>query len=327
MGKLIDGSWVTDETLIAAETKQYEQAGGRFQRGRAGFRNWVSADGSAGPTGEGGYRAEAGRYHLFAALNCPWAHRTLIYRQLKGLTGLISLSLAAPLRTEQGWVFEAGSQQFCEPLYDLSALHQLYTRADKNFTGRVTVPVLWDKQTESIVSNESADIIRMFNGAFNALTGDQQDFCPLDQLAEIDALNEYIFSHINNGVYQAGFARSQEAYGEAVTKVFAALDSLEGRLSDRAFLLGETPLEPDWRLLPTLARFDVGYYSAFKCNLRALRDYPRLSAYFRRLYQHPGIAETIHFDIYRAGYHSRSPLRNPHGIVPVGPDPALLGLR
>lgn len=326
MGKLIDGNWVTDEALIAAENKQYQQAGGRFQRGRSGFRNWITPDGSPGPSGEGGYRAEAGRYHLFAALNCPWAHRTLIYRQIKGLSELISVSLAAPLRTDQGWVFEAGSERFSEPLYGLSALHKLYVRADEHYTGRVTVPVLWDKQTESIVSNESSEIIRIFNGAFNQLTGNTQDYCPAEQLAEIDELNEFIFSRINNGVYQAGFARTQEAYSEAVTILFEALDTLEARLANQPYLLGETPLEPDWRLLPTLARFDVGYYSAFKCNLRALRDYPRLSDYFKRLYQQPGIADTIDFDVYRAGYHSRSPLRNPHGIVPVGPDPALLGL-
>ncbi|PKL79427.1 MAG: glutathione-dependent reductase [Candidatus Melainabacteria bacterium HGW-Melainabacteria-1] len=326
MGKLIDGHWVTDEALATAEAQQYAQADGRFQRGRAGFRNWVTADGSPGPTGEGGYRAEAGRYHLFAALNCPWAHRTLIYRQLKGLAGLIGLSLAAPLRTDQGWVFEAGSERFDDPLYGLSSLHELYCLAVPDYTGRVTVPVLWDTQTRSIVSNESAEIIRMFNTVFDGLTGDQQDFCPPGQLEAIDALNEMIFKHINNGVYQAGFARTQAAYSEAVTELFAALDTLEQRLATQPYLLGDTPTEPDWRLLPTLARFDVGYYSAFKCNLRALRDYPALSAYFKRLYQFPGIAATIDFDVYRAGYHSRSPLRNPHGIVPLGPAPELLGL-
>lgn len=325
MGKLIAGNWITDDQLAAAEADQYQQHGGRFQRGSAGFRNWVTASGEAGPTGKGGYRAEAGRYHLFAALNCPWAHRTLIYRQVKGLEDVISLSLAAPLRTDQGWVFDAPTaaqdSRFGDSLYGLKALHQLYQRADADYTGRVTVPVLWDKQSESIVSNESSEIIRMFNSAFDGITGNTQDFCPPEQLEAIDALNDQIFHQINNGVYKAGFARSQEAYDEAVTALFVALDALEARLADRPYLLGETITESDWRLLPTLARFDVGYYTAFKCNLRALRDYPRLSAYFSRLYHYPGVAGTIDFDVYRRGYHSRSPLRNPLGIVPVGPLP------
>jgi putative glutathione S-transferase len=318
MGKLIQGDWITDDKLKAKEAAEYQRAGGKFERGTAGFRNWVTADGSAGPSGLAGFKAEAGRYHLFAALNCPWAHRTLIYRKVKNLDNVISLSLAAPARTDQGWVFKSDDARFGDELYSLSAVHELYTRADADYSGRVTVPILWDKQRQTIVSNESSEIIRMFNTAFNAITGDDQDFYPKHLAEEIDSLNDVIFNNVNNGVYKSGFARTQEAYSEAVTQLFKTLDELEERLSQSRYLLGDAITEADWRLLPTLARFDVGYYSAFKCNLRAIRDYPHLSAYFENLYAQKGVAETIDFDVYRAGYHSQSPLRNPYGIVPVG---------
>jgi putative glutathione S-transferase len=318
MGKLVDGKWLNDEQLIAFEQMQYKQSNGRFQRGISVFRNWISADGSAGITGVSGFKAEPNRYHLFAALNCPWAHRTLIYRQVKNLEPIIGLSLVAPLRTEDGWVFKTDDDRFTDELYQLNTMHQLYSKAEPNYTGRVTVPVLWDKQQQKIVSNESSEIIRMFNDAFNEVTGDTQDFYP-DALAnQIDELNDLIFNNINNGVYKTGFARTQEAYDESVTNVFLTLESLEARLSARRYLLGENITETDWRLLPTLVRFDVGYFSAFKCNLKAIRDYPHLSRYLQDLYSQPGVASTIDLDIYRAGYHSVSPLRNPHGIVPIG---------
>lgn len=318
MGKLVDGKWLDDQQLLAFEQQQYKEANGRFQRGTSVFRNWITPDGSAGISGEAGFKAEPNRYHLFAALNCPWAHRTLIYRQVKNLAPIIGLSLVAPLRTDQGWVFKTDDARFSDDLYQLNAIHELYSTADPHFTGRVTVPVLWDKQQKKIVSNESAEIIRMFNSAFNHITADEQDFYPAALAAEIDALNDVIFNNINNGVYKTGFARTQEAYEESVVKVFSTLDELEARLSTRRYLLGDKITEADWRLLPTLVRFDVGYFSAFKCNLRALRDYPHLSAYLKDLYDQPGIASTVDLDVYRAGYHSVSPLRNPHGIVPIG---------
>jgi len=336
MGKLIDGKWLDDEQLLAFEQLQYKEANGRFQRGTAQFRHWITNDGSAGISGEAGFKAEPGRYHLFAALNCPWAHRTLIYRSVKQLDGVVSLSLVKPLRTNDGWVFdpitdkndkeqgEKSNSRFSDTLLGLSALHQLYSKADADFTGRVTVPVLWDKKLQTIVSTESSEIIRMFNSAFNDFTENQQDFYPLALSAEIDDLNDYIYKNLNNGVYQTGFARTQEAYDEGVVKVFSALDSLEQRLSTNQYLLGNTLTEADWRLLPTLVRFDVGYFTAFKCNLRALRDYPNLSRYLQTLVALPNVGKTIELDVYRKGYNSKSPLRNPHGIVPIGFEPAFI---
>lgn len=326
MGKLIQGEWITDDKLKAAETAEYLRAGGKFERGTAGFRNWVTADGSAGPSGLSGFKAEAGRYHLFAALNCPWAHRTLIYRKIKKLDSIVSLSLAAPARTDQGWVFKSEDARYGDDLYGLSAAHEIYTRADADYSGRVTVPVLWDKQSQTIVSNESSEIIRMFNSAFNSITGDEKDFYPDTLAKEIDSLNDIIFNNVNNGVYKSGFARTQEAYSEAVVQLFNTLDEIEKRLSQSRYLLGDAITEADWRLLPTLVRFDVGYYSAFKCNLRAIRDYPHLSAYLKDLYVQDGVAQTVDLDVYRAGYHSQSPLRNPYGIVPVGFEPELVSI-
>ncbi|OUR61895.1 glutathione-dependent reductase [Colwellia sp. 39_35_sub15_T18] len=326
MGKLIEGKWLNDAQLAAFEQQQYQAANGHFQRGTAQFRNWITADGSVGISGEGGFKAEAGRYHLFAALNCPWAHRTLIYRSVKKLENVISLSLVKPLRTDNGWVFDdknkSDDSRFTETLLGLSALHQLYVKSAPDYSGRVTVPVLWDKQQNKIVSTESAEIIRMFNSAFNEITGDQQDFYPEALTEEIDALNDYIYQNINNGVYQTGFARTQAAYSDSVVKVFAALDTLEQRLANSKYLLGNNVTEADWRLLPTLVRFDVGYFTAFKCNLRALRDYPNLSQYLQDIINLPNVAKTIELDVYRKGYNSVSPLRNPHGIVPIGFTPA-----
>lgn len=318
MGKLIEGKWITDDKLQEVEAKAYSRSGGKFLRGEAKFRNWITVDGLADKTGEEGFKAEAGRYHLFAALNCPWAHRTLIYRKIKKLENVISLSLVSPLRSDQGWVFSQRESRFQDKLYQLNAMHELYVRAIPDFTGRVTVPVLWDKHRQTIVSNESSEIIRMFNQVFNEITHDEQDFYPQSLANEIDQLNTFIFDNVNNGVYKAGFARTQEAYDEAVSTLFEALDILDARLRHSRYLLGEQITEADWRLLPTLVRFDVGYYSAFKCNIKAIRDYPNLSRYMKDLYHQPGVASTVDFDVYRAGYHSKSPLRNPHGIVPIG---------
>ncbi|WP_028021554.1 glutathione S-transferase family protein [Enterovibrio calviensis] len=319
MGRLVEGRWLTDDALREWEAKEYENAQGRFVRGTAKFRSWVTATGEAGPSGDAGFKAEAGRYHLFAALNCPWAHRTLIYRQVKKLQDAVGVSLVAPLRTDQGWVFDASNLRFTDELFGLEAMHQLYVKSNSDFTGRVTVPVLWDKKTQTIVSNESSEIIRMFNSAFNEVTGDEQDFYPAALAQDIDALNDWIFNTINNGVYKAGFARTQDAYNEAVTVLFESLEKIETRLGEQKFLLGDVITEADWRLLPTLVRFDVGYFTAFKCNLKALRDYPNISAYLKALVKQPGVRDTIDLDVYRRGYNSKSPLRNPHGIVPVAP--------
>ena len=321
MGEIINGQWITDEDVKATQTAAYERTSGKFERSKTVFRNWVTEDGSAGSSGSSGFKAEAGRYHLFAALNCPWAHRTLIYRNIKNLGETISLSLASPIRTDQGWVFESNDKRFADELYDLSAVHEIYTRSDTKYSGRSTVPILWDKKQQTIVSNESAEIIRMFNSAFNKITGDEQDFYPVHLAKEIDALNDVIYKRVNNGVYKSGFARTQEAYNEAVIDLFNTLDQLEEHLSQSRYLLGDSITEADWRLLPTLARFDVAYFSAFKCNLRAIRDYLHLSAYFKDLYTQKGVAETVDFDVYRMGYHSQSSFRNPHGIVPIAFEP------
>ncbi len=318
MGKLIQGKWITDNLLQEAEKKQYKSEKGRFVRGNAGYRHWITQDGAAGPSGEGGFKAQEGRYHLFAAINCPWAHRTLIFRNIKKLQSVIGLSLVAPLRSDQGWVFDQENSRFKDSLYDLKAIHELYVRDDPEFTGRVTVPVLWDKHKQKIVSNESADIIRMMNSGFNHISGDDQDFYPNALQLEIDELNFTIFNDLNNGVYKTGFARTQQAYDESVVKVFSTLDELEKRLATNKYLLGETITEADWRLFPTLVRFDVAYFSAFKCNLKAIRDYPNLSAYLKDLYDQPRVSETVDLDIYRNGYHSVSPVRNPYGISPIG---------
>ncbi len=325
MGKLMEGKWLNDDQLIEYETQQYKKANGHFQRGTAGFRNWVTQDGQAGPSGKAGFKAEAGRYHLFAAINCPWAHRTLIYRNVKKLENIVGLSLVAPLRTDQGWVFDKSQTRFRDELFDLDVIHCLYTQSDSEYSGRATVPILWDKKLNCIVSNESAEIIRMFNSAFNEITGDVQDFYPSNKREEIDTINTFVFNRINNGVYKTGFARTQQAYNESVISLFDALDEIETRLSTQRYLLGDDITEADWRLLPTLVRFDVGYFSAFKCNLKALRDYPHLSSYLKDLYGHAGIAQTVDLDIYRKGYHSKSPLRNPHGVVPVGFDSTFTG--
>ena len=312
MGTLVDGKWVDEN-----ETKNKTDKSGVFKRTESGFRNWVTRDGSAGPSGEGGFAPERGRYHLYVAMNCPWAHRTLLMRAFKGLEDTITLDKTVPGRTDQGWYF---NDEYVDTVLKKSALHQVYTEADTNCTGRVTVPVFWDRERETIVSNESSEIIRMMNDGFAALSNNDRDMYPEDLRSEIDDWNDLIYSTINNGVYRAGFSTSQSAYDEAVHGVFKTLDKLEARLSDNRYLCGDRLTEADVRLFPTMIRFDVAYFGAFKCNIRRLIDYPNLWAYTREIYQMPGVSDTVDLEIYKRGYYSKSPLRNPTGIVPLGPD-------
>ena len=311
MGLLIDGKW---------QDKWYDTAkDGRFQRESARRRNWITADGSPGPSGIGGFPAEAGRYHLYVSLACPWAHRTLIFRKLKGLESLIDVSVVSWLMREQGWTFDPQFGSTGDQLGGLAYLHQRYTQDTADYSGRVTVPLLWDKQTGRIVSNESSEIIRMFNSAFDHLTGNRLDFYPDSLRAEIDALNERIYPAINNGVYRAGFATSQDAYEEAFHALFDELDQLDALLETRRYLTGEQITEADWRLFTTLIRFDAVYHGHFKCNLRRLEDYPNLSGWLRELYQWPGVAETVNFTHIKHHYYASHRTINPTGVVPLGP--------
>ncbi|WP_081158420.1 glutathione S-transferase family protein [Ensifer aridi] len=317
MGRLVDGVWQD----VWYDTRA---TNGHFKRSESQFRNWVTADGSPGPSGKGGFKAEAGRYHLYVSLACPWAHRTLIFRKLKKLEDIISLSIVDPLMQANGWEFkgdERGGENggTADHLFGSRTLWEIYVRADPIYSGRVTVPVLWDKQKNTIVSNESAEIIRMFNSAFDYLTGSTEDFCPKELRAEIDALNARIYDAVNNGVYKAGFATSQAAYEESVTALFAILDELEGRLASRRYLLGNNRTEADWRLFTTLLRFDPVYVGHFKCNIRRLADYPNLHGYLRDLYQVPGVAETVNMHHIKQHYYRSHTMINPTGIVPVGP--------
>lgn len=307
MGLLVDGVW-TDQWF---DTKS---SGGRFVRKAAAFRNWITSDGSAGPSGSGGFKAEADRYHLFVSLACPWAHRTLIFRKLKGLEDLITVSAVDALMLENGWSFGAP-----EPLTGANYAWQIYTAADPDYSGRATVPILWDKKQNTIVNNESSEIIRIFNSAFDGLTGSSTDYYPADLHAEIDALNERVYHSVNNGVYKSGFATSAAAYEEAVTELFGTLDMLEERLASRRYLAGERLTEADWRLFTTLIRFDAVYVGHFKCNIRRIDDYPNLSNYLRDLYQIPGIAETVDMPTIKLHYYGSHETINPHRIVPVGP--------
>ncbi|WP_219405842.1 glutathione S-transferase family protein [Pseudomonas sp. Colony2] len=311
MGLLIEGHW---------HDQWYESsADGAFQREQAQRRNWVTADSEPGPTGEGGFAAEAGRYHLYVSLACPWAHRTLILRKLKGLESLIDVSVVSWLMLENGWTFDKAHGSSGDKLDDFTFMHQRYTADTASYTGRVTVPVLWDKKRKRIVSNESAEIIRMFNSAFNELTGNQLDFYPEAQRSTIDALNDRIYPAVNNGVYRAGFATSQKAYEAAFDDVFAELDHLEQHLGEHRYLAGEYLTEADVRLFTTAIRFDAVYYSHFKCNLRRIADYPNLSNWLRELYQWPGIAETVDFAHIKGHYYASHRTINPTGIVPKGP--------
>ncbi|MCD4513984.1 glutathione S-transferase family protein [Brucella pseudogrignonensis] len=313
MGLLVDGKW-QDVWYDTKATK------GRFERSKSQFRNWVTADGSAGPTGEGGFKAEPGRYHLYVSYACPWAHRTLIFRALKKLEDVISVSVVDYLMVEEGWTFYGTTGSTGDALYGSKRLHEIYTRADPTYSGRVTVPVLWDKQRETIVSNESSEIIRMLNSAFDAFGDASLDLYPEALRGEIDALNEFVYPNINNGVYRAGFATSQEAYEEAFGQVFATLDTLEEKLSKSRYLAGSSLTEADWRLFTTLLRFDPVYVGHFKCNLRRIADYPNLWNYTKELYQVPGVASTVNMEHIKGHYYCSHKTINPTGIVPLGPE-------
>lgn len=313
MGLLVDGKWV-DQWY---DTKS---SGGKFVRSAAQFRNWITADGTAGPSGKAGFAAESGRYHLYVSLACPWAHRALIFRALKGLSEHIDVSPVHPDMLDQGWTFETDGAAQGDPLYGSSFAHNLYTRADPGYSGRVTVPILWDKEQETIVSNESSEIIRMFNSAFDGLTGNTLDFWPVEMRDDIETVNARIYDTLNNGVYKSGFATTQEAYDAAVYPLFDTLDWLEERLADKRYLMGARQTEADWRLFTTLIRFDPVYHLHFKCNRKRLIDYPNLWAYTRDLYQTPGVAETVDMGHIVRHYHYSHESINPHRILPINPE-------
>ncbi len=310
---LVNGQWRSDWHPVQAT-----DAKGGFVRQTSSFRNWVTPDGAPGPTGRGGFKAEAGRYHLYAALICPWASRTLIARKLKRLDDAVGVTIVEPQIAEQGWRFGDHPGAGRDTLNGATYLHELYSRADPHFTGRATVPVLWDAKTSAIVNNESADIVRMFNSGFGALADDAVDLYPEALRREIDAWNARIYPSLNNGVYRAGFATTQAAYEEAYEAVFAMLDELERHLENRKYLIGERLTETDIRLFVTLVRFDVAYHGLFKCNRKRIADYPALTAYLRRMLSAPEIRETVNIDHIKQGYYSIRAL-NPSGIVPLGP--------
>lgn len=306
MGLLVNGQW---------QDQQHgsKSSDGRFVRQDAAFRNRVTADGASG------FAAERGRYHLYVSLACPWAHRTLIFRTLKGLEDVISLSVVDPYMGDQGWSFSNGPDCIPDPIHHAQYLYEIYVHANPRYTGRVTVPVLWDKQAATIVNNESAEIIRMLNVEFNALGKADLDFYPQPLRGEIAAINDLVYPNINNGVYRCGFATTQAAYEEAFTSLFAALDTIEARLGQEPYLVGGRLTEADWRLFTTLVRFDAVYYSHFKCNLRRIADYPHLSRYLRKLYYVPGVADTVNLTHIKRHYYESHTSINPTGIVPVGP--------
>lgn len=312
MGLLVDGQWQTDWY----DTKS---SNGRFVRKESHFRHWVTADGSAGPTGDGGFKAEPGRYHLYVSLACPWAHRTLVFRALKGLQDSISVSVVNSFMGDEGWNFEPGDRVIADSVNHKMRMHEVYTAAMPDYTGRVTVPVLWDKRQNTIVSNESADIIRMLNSAFDDVGAAPGDYYPIALREKIDAVNERVYHGFNNGVYRAGFATTQSAYDEAVADVFDVLDELENTLSQQRYLAGAQLTEADWRAFTTLIRFDAVYVGHFKCNKKRIVDYPALSHYLRELYQHPGIADTVDIDYTKAHYYASHETINPTRIIPAGP--------
>jgi putative glutathione S-transferase len=312
MGLLIDGKW-HDQWYDTSST------GGRFVRSNACFRNWITPDGRPGPSGDGGFPAAAGRYHLYVSLACPWAHRTLIMRVLKGLEKKISVSVVNPCMGANGWTFDPGPGVVADPVGQAQYLYQVYLRARPDYSGRVTVPVLWDLQRDTIVSNESAEIIRMFDSAFAGGDASEGEHAPAELLPQIDAINDEIYDAVNNGVYKVGFATSQAVYEEEVVKLFAYLDKLENRLGRQCYLLGERITEADWRLFTTLIRFDAVYHGHFKCNLKRLADYRNLWSYTRELYQRPGVSATVNFDHIKQHYYRSHASINPNGIVPLGP--------
>ena len=293
---------------------------GHFQREEAQLRNWITADGQEGPNGALGFKAETGRYHLYVSLACPWAHRTLIFRKLKNLEKYISVSVVSPDMLDQGWSFNEAEGSSGDDLFGATHLHEIYTRNKSDYSGRVTVPLLWDKLTGSVVSNESSEIIRMFNSAFNELSGNQDDYYPKELAAEIDEVNSWVYQDINNGVYRSGFATSQKAYQESYDRLFSALDRVEETLSTQRYLVGKQICEADWRLFTTLIRFDAVYHGHFKCNRQRLEDFPNISNYVRELYQWPGIAETVDFYHIKRHYYYSHDMINPSRVVPAGPD-------
>src|SRR5215203_1954719 len=314
MGLLVEGVW-RDDSFGKARME-----GGRFNRPTTKYRNWVTPDGSPGPSGEGGFAAEAGRYHLYVSLACPWAHRTVIFRHLKKLESVISMSVTSWYMGEDGWTFNTKEGSSGDALNGAGRLSDIYLRADSKYTGRVTVPVLWDKKRRTIVSNESSEIIRMLNSAFEPFTNESTDYYPPNLRSEIDAVNDLVYPNVNNGVYRAGFATEQSAYDDAFRSVFSALDDLERRLSRQRYVARARMTEADWRLFPTLIRFDAVYYSHFKCNLRRIVDFPNLSNYTRDLYQVPGVDETVSINHIKRHYYSSQRKVNPTGIVPLGPE-------
>lgn len=313
MGMLVDGVWQD----VWYDTSR---SGGRFERSVSQFRNWITADGEPGPSGTGGFRAEPGRYHLYVSLACPWAHRTLVFRALKGLEAMIDVSVVDHFMGTDGWTFAEREGATGDRLHHAQFLHEIYTRADPHYSGRVTVPVLWDRKTATIVSNESSEIIRMFNAAFDRVGATAGDFYPADLRATIDPINDRVYRDINNGVYRSGFATTQQAYEEAYDALFAALDWVEDLLSRRRYLAGDRVSEADWRLFTTLVRFDAVYHGHFKCNRNRISDMANLSNYLRELYQWPGIARTVDFHHIKAHYYGSHPTINPTRIVPKGPD-------
>lgn len=300
MGLLIDGKW-TDQWYDTKST------GGKFVRKDSSFRDFIASE---------KFPAERNRYHLYISHACPWAHRAAIFRKLKKLEDIIPITIVQPLMLENGWEFGADK----DPVYNRDYLHEIYTMADPAYTGRVTVPVLWDKKQETIVNNESSEIIRMFNSAFNDLTGNQDDYYPVNLHNEIDKINDFVYRTINNGVYKAGFATAQKVYESEVSKLFEALDTIEERLSKQRYLVGNTLTEADWRLFTTLLRFDPVYVGHFKCNIRRIEDYPNLSNYVRDLYQVEGVKDTVHMDHIKAHYYASHKMINPNGIIPIGPE-------
>ncbi len=317
MGLLLDGQWRDD-------WYDTDSTGGEFERKAAQFRNFITADGSAGDTGKSGFKAETDRYHLYVSLACPWAHRTLIFRALKGLKDMIDVSVVDYFMGNHGWTFVDEGEHHTEDfvgdrLYDSSYLYELYLQADADYSGRVTVPVLWDKQQKTIVSNESGDIIRMLNSAFDDIGALPGDYYPKSLRAQIDTINERVYSDINNGVYKAGFATKQAVYERHVKTLFKALDWVDGILANNRYLTGATVTEADWRLFTTLIRFDAVYYGHFKCNLKQIKDYPNISGYLRELFQMPEIADTVNMHQIQGHYYSSHPTINPNGIIPLGP--------
>jgi len=313
MGSLIEGKWVD-------KWRDTDSTGGHFVRPDAKVRHWVTADGSPGPTGEGGFKAEAGRYHLYVAASCPWAHRTLIFRVLKGLEDMISISVVNPITAGDGWTFHPGHGVIPDDINNAEYFYEVYIASDPAYTGLVTVPTLWDKKQATLVSNESSEIIRMFNSAFDHLGAKEGDYYPETLQPAIDEINEIVYTAINNGVYRTGFATSDEAYETGYNKLFDALDLIEDRLASQRYLAGDQITEADWRLFTTIIRFDVAYYGPFKCNKRRITDYPNMWAYLRELYQVPGVAETVDITAIKQHYYASDKMMKPTRIVGLGPD-------